>query len=313
MTAKPGNSGGEPSSAYDAVGSRKAADEASTVGEKLRQKFDQLTRLERQLADVLLSHYPSAGLNSITVLARDAEVSTPTVARLVKKLGFSGYRAFQDSLRSELDAKVSSPISKHESWEYDGTDTHILHRFAEVTLNNLQATLNRLDTHSFDQITELLANPDRQILIAGGRITKSLADYLYNHLQVVRSQVQAAPLGSSGWPHQLLNMQSGDVLVLFDIRRYERELVQCAEMARERGLWIILFTDQWGSPVSQHADHVIHARVEAPSAWDSSAVTLIVIEALVAAVETLDWGRTRQRMEALEHLFDRTGMLRKSP
>ena len=313
MTAKPGDRDGEPASGDDAVRSGQAADAPSTVGEKLRRQFDELTRAERQLADVLLSHYPSAGLNSITALARDADVSTPTVARLVKKLGFSGYRAFQDSLRAELDARVSSPISKHESWAYESNGRHILHRFADVTLDNLQATLNRLDTAAFDRIAELMADPDRQILIAGGRITKSLADYLYNHLQVVRSRVEAAPLGSSGWPHQLLNMQAQDVLVVFDIRRYERELVQCAEMARERGLWIVLLTDQWGSPVAQFADHTLHARVEAPSAWDSAADTLVMIEALVAAIETLDWGRTRRRMEALEELFDRTGMLRKSP
>lgn len=294
-------------------GSATAASQTATVGEKLRQQFDDLTRAERQLADVLLAHYPSAGLNSITMLAREARVSTPTVARLVKKLGFSGYRTFQDSLRSELDARVSSPISKHESWTFEGEDTHLLNRFAEVAVNNLQATLNRLDTDSFDRIAALMADRQRRILIAGGRITKALADYLYNHLQVVRDGVAAAALGSSGWPHQLLNMHQGDVLVVFDIRRYEHELVHCAAMAREQGLSIVLFTDQWGSPVSEYADHVVHARVEAPSAWDSSAVTLIVIEALIAAIETIDWGQTRKRMEALEELFDRTGMLRKSP
>jgi DNA-binding MurR/RpiR family transcriptional regulator len=130
---------------------------------------------------------------------------------------------------------------------------------------------------------------------------------------VVRERVAVAPLGSSGWPHQLLNMGAGDVLVVFDIRRYETELLRCVEVARERGLRVVLFTDQWGSPAAQYADHAIHARVEAPSAWDSSAVTLIVIEALIAAVETLDWGSTRERMHALEELFDRTGMLRKKP
>jgi DNA-binding MurR/RpiR family transcriptional regulator len=295
------------------AGATATASQGATVGETLQRQFDDLTRAERQLADVLLAHYPSAGLNSITGLASAAQVSTPTVARLVKKLGFSGYRAFQASLRSELDARVSSPISKRENWTLEGDDTHLLNRFAEVAVDNLQATLNRLDTESFDRIAALMADRDRRILIAGGRITKALADYLYNHLQVVRDGVAAAALGSSGWPHQLLNMRQGDVLVIFDIRRYERELLHCAAVAREQGLNLVLFTDQWGSPVADYADDVVHARVEAPSAWDSSAVTLIVIEALIAAIETIDWGKTRKRMEALEDLFDRTGMLRKSP
>lgn len=285
--------------------------EAPTVAEALRSQFDALTRAERQLADTLLAHYPVAGLSSITALAEKAQVSTPTVARLVKKLGFGGYGEFQASLRSELEETISNPIAKHERWAEGAPDAHILNRFAEAVSTNMHRTLGRFDTESFDAVAALLGDTERNVAIVGGRITRSLADYLFTHMQVIRDGLSLVPSTASTWPHYLLSMKPGDVLVVFDIRRYENDLLRFVEMARERDVVVVLFTDQWGSPAAKHAQHVFNCRIEAPSAWDSSVVTLFVVEALIAAVETLRWEATRERMRELEHLFDQTRLFKK--
>jgi DNA-binding MurR/RpiR family transcriptional regulator len=107
-------------------------------------------------------------------------------------------------------------------------------------------------------------------------------------------------------------MQPGDSLVLFDIRRYENDSLKLAEMAHAHGATVVLFTDQWGSPAARFANHSFNMRIEAPSAWDSSVVTLFIIEALIASVETRIWGVTRNRMKMLEALFDETRLFRKS-
>ena len=62
---------------------------------------------------------------------------------------------------------------------------------------------------------------------------------------------------------------------------------------------------------AKHAAHSFHSRIEVPSAWDSSVVTLFVVEALLAAVQTATWDETRVHMKTLEDLFDQTRMFRK--
>jgi hypothetical protein len=57
------------------------------VKEIIQDNTGTLTPAERQLADVLLRDYPIAGLQSITKLAAVANVSTPTVIRMARKLG----------------------------------------------------------------------------------------------------------------------------------------------------------------------------------------------------------------------------------
>jgi len=81
----------------------------NTISDRLRGKKDQLTRAERQLAGIILQNYPASGLGTITTLAQSADVSTPTVARMVQKLGFTGFPEFQAMLRQELNEKISGP------------------------------------------------------------------------------------------------------------------------------------------------------------------------------------------------------------
>lgn len=282
-----------------------------TVAERMRARFDDLTRAERQLASAMLANYPVTGLGSITLVAEAAEVSTPTVVRMAKKLGFAGFPQLQAALRSELEATISNPIAKHDHWAQDAPDTHILNRFAAAALENMRLTLNQLDPAVFDAVTDLLSDEQRKIYVVGGRITRALADYLFTHLQAIRNDVTLVASNSNTWPHYVLNMAEGDVLVVFDIRRYEHDILRLAEMARERGVKLVIFTDHWGSPAASNADHSFHARIEAPSAWDSSMVSLFIVEALIAAVQNETWKDSKDRMHELEKLFDETKLFRK--
>ena len=285
---------------------------AESVQDKLKTLFASLTRAEKQLAGVILQNYPVSGLGSITRLAEAAGISTPTVARMVQKMGYSGFPDFQAALRDELAARMSNPIEKHEAWSRHAPESHMLNRFADATLANIRQTLAQVDPANFDAATALLADPGAQVFITGGRITRALADYLELHLQVIRRGVVHMRETSSGWSHALLDMNPGDVLVIYDIRRYQNAALTLARIAEARGIRIILFTDQWLSPVQAHANHVFAAKIEAPSAWDSAAALMLLTETMIAAVQEALWDETtRDRMAELEEIFDRTTVFRK--
>jgi len=282
-----------------------------TVAERIRIKFESLTRAERQLANAMLENYPVSGLGSITTIAEASSVSTPTVVRMAKKLGYRGFPQLQSALHAELEATISNPIAKHDRWAQNAPDAHILNRFADAVTDNMRQTLRQLDPEVFNAVAQLLCDQSRTVHVVGGRITRSIADYFFTHMQVIRNHMMLLAENSTTWPHYVLNMQSGDVLVAFDIRRYEHDILRLAEMAKEKDVTLVLFTDQWGSPAAKHATYSFHSRIEAPSAWDSSVVTLFIVEALIAAIQTETWDETKDRMKTLEGLFDRTKQFRK--
>jgi DNA-binding MurR/RpiR family transcriptional regulator len=284
---------------------------SGTISERLQVKFDTLTRAERQLADTVMENYPVSGLGSITSVAEKAGVSTPTVARLVQKLGFKGFPEFQEQLRKELEAKISGPIAKHDRWAGDAPDTHILNKFTDAVMYNIRQSLAQIDPTLFDESCKLLADKDRSIYVVGGRITHALADYFFLHMQVIRPNITHIQSISNAWPHYLLDVKKGDVIVIFDVRRYENSTLKLAEMAAAKGAEIILLTDQWISPISKFTDMVFASRIVVPSAWDSSVTSLLLLETILAEVQELIWPQTRSRMQELEAMFDETKFFRK--
>lgn len=286
-------------------------DVVKTVSDMITAGYESMTRAEKQLANSLLDNYPVSGLGSITTVAEAAGVSTPTVVRMVQKLGFKGFTEFQSRLHQELEATISNPITKHERMAPNAPGAHILNRFADAVMNNMRQSLGAIDPADFDAAAKLIGDRKRSVYLAGGRITGALAEYFFTHLQVIRPGVTRMSTSPSGWPHYVLNMSKGDVLILFDIRRYERELEALARTASEVGVEIVLFTDSWGSPIGKYATHAFRIHIEAPSAWDSSVVTLLVVEALIEAVQSSNWDKTRERMSMLENLFETTPLFRR--
>lgn len=284
---------------------------ARTIQELLKERAQALTRSELQLSHVILKNYPVSGLGTITALAQTAGVSTPTVARLVQKLGFQGYPQFQQALREELDQKISSPLTKRQNWVDDAPDAHIVNRFTKAVIDNIGESLAGIDMKDFDEACRLLSDRKRKVFIVGGRITRTMADYFFLHLQVLRERVTLITSNSNAWPHYLLDLEEGDVVVIFDIRRYENSTLRLAEAAAERKARIVLLTDQWSSPIAQIAGITFSNHIAVPSSWDSGVVIMLLCEIILADVQERGWPEARQRLEALEEMFDRTRLFRK--
>lgn len=283
----------------------------ATVRELIREHYSALTQSERKFANALLENYPAAGLASITIVAEQSGVSTPTIARMVQKLGFKGYPQFHQALLKELQAKVSGPTERRANWASEAPESHLLNRFAKAVTRNIETTFSNIDSEGFDAAAKLLADSSHPLYVVGGRITRSLADYAFTHFQAVRPGVTHLTSSSATWPHYLLDMEKGDTLLIFDVRRYETNLQRLAELAAERGINVVLITDQWSSPVAAVATHVFNCWVEIPSAWDSNVSTMMLLEALIAAAQEQRWPETRERYERLDELFDLTRLFRK--
>jgi DNA-binding MurR/RpiR family transcriptional regulator len=126
--------------------------------------------------------------------------------------------------------------------------------------------------------------------------------YFAAHLRLVRSGVHhLAPARESRRDH-LLDMPRGSILVCFDIRRYDPELVEIAAAAESRGVKIVSITDQWMSPVAGYATNVLTAHTEVPSVWDSNAALVALVEIILAEATRQSWDSVAQRLKTLEDL-----------
>jgi len=269
-----------------------------SIAERVRRDLASLTPNEKRAAQRLLADYPVAGLDTVAAFGKASGVSGPTVLRMIAKLGFDSYGEFQRALRVELAAQRETPLMKGS--DFSANDQ--LDRFAEATIANLRESIANVPRGEFEAIVQLLSARNRPIHVLGGRFTDAIADYMVAHLRVMRPQVRRITGQRFGWLDQLLDVGKRDVFVLFDIRRYSEDLAELARAASQRGATVTLFTDQWMSPISKVAKHVLPARVVVPSIWDSSAGLLLLVEALLSAIAAELGPAARNRLAVIERL-----------
>ena len=276
-------------------------DTGNHIGELVRQHQAALSPAERKLARVLLASYPIAGLESVARFAERAGVSAPTVTRFITKIGFRGYPEFQEQLRQEVQARLSSPLARYQR-ETPKEAGSLVHKALEVSRHNLQATLELLSHQDVEEVVELLADIRRRVLVLGGRLSGPLARYLASQLHLLRPGIALVEAERTAAAQQLIDLRKGDVLVVFDYRRYQADTIESARLVAGQGVNVVLFTDPWLSPASAFAREVVVTSVETVGPFDSLVGATAVLEAIVAAVLSRLGPRAQSRMQSLEQL-----------
>ncbi|MGU3399989.1 MurR/RpiR family transcriptional regulator [Brucellaceae bacterium D45D] len=250
----------------------------ATIAELINERIDSMPAGERSAAQTLIANYPILGLKTVAEFSAQVGVSSPTILRFVNRLGFQSYPEFQARLQEELAAQLQSPHHRNERAD-KGRDK--AYPAVEHTLDNIRESFRHLGQKQLKQTVAALSHAKGNVYLIGGRFTDPVAQYMAAHMAIIRPNSFHLHGQESVWRDRLLDMGKRDVLVVFDIRRYQDSLLQFAEKARSRGVDIVLITDQWLSPIARVARHVLAGRTAVPSAWDSSAALFVLAETII--------------------------------
>lgn len=275
-----------------------------SIRDMLRREDLVLTPSEEKIVQLLLAEYPSSGLGTASALARRAGVSDPTVLRLILKIGFQGFADFQAQLLAEVEARLHSPLMMLEAKRVreggaEGSGS-IASAYLRSVIVAMEKSVDSAQDRPFERAARLITGARGRVYLIGGRFSRFLAGMLAAYLAQFRDGVSDLGEVSSRALDQLVDMGRNDVIVVFDYRRYQRDVVHFARQAAGRGAHLILFTDQWLSPVAQHAEITVISPLEAASPFDTLAPAVAQLEAFVAHLLATISDETRDRIETLE-------------
>lgn len=284
------------------TGSPAALPDTGHVVARIENVLSTLTNQERKAALYLRDHYPVAGLDPLVRLARASGVSAQTVLRLVSKLGFEGYRDLQDSLRAEMSAERASPLGRWVTRQPLPEGGDWLEGFGRQIADNVQAAIGMVVREDFERAAHALADRRRTALAIGGRFTQALARTLVRHLEIVRGGIEEVGSISATWPDRLIDVDRRSIVIAYDIRRYQPDVVRFVEIAAEQGAFVILFTDSRAAPACRNASVVFVSPTDSAGAWDSLSGLFTLTEALIARVTELEGSSTTERLGRLENI-----------
>ena len=254
------------------------ADGTPSLAMNLRAVMSDLTPAEKKIARAILASYPFSGLDSISDLAETAGVSAPSVVRFARTLGFNGYREFQDALKHEIREREESNLSQAEG--RSGGQESLFDAAQAAYHAGIDHTFDSVIGDELDRTVALLAQPKKSVGLIGATYSGFIADIFQAQLAPVRSGVSrlaSNPVVAAG---QLLDFRRVDLLIAFDVRRYEPTITDVVRVGKELGLVTIVFTDPWLSPAAALADHVLTADVRAAGPSDTLVPTLALVEAV---------------------------------
>lgn len=272
--------------------------QAVTVRERLLRGEGGYSAAEKKVAGQLLANYPAAGLTTISKLAKAAGVSDPTVLRLADKMGFQSFAEFQQALLAEVEAHMRHPLTLRTA--HPPAESDLYHDFFRQTLHICEATARGTTAEEYERLVSLLADPAFEILCLGGRFSRFLAGNLARNLSLLRVGVTAFDGATADLVDMAVDMGRTHMLIVFDYRRYQDDVVAFAMMAKERGATIVLFTDIWRSPIAEIADVTLVAPTETASPYDTLVTPMLQLEAVVAGIAARLAGDGPDRMTALE-------------
>lgn len=255
-----------------------------TVAERIRVVRNHLAPAELSVAKVILGNYPTGGLVPIVQLASAAEVSAPTVLRLVGKLGFDGYGAFQETLRAEIHQRIFSPVDAYpDATRQPGTETPASRALAAY-VECIRSTFSHIDARELKAAVSALADVSRPVLVMGGRISTILAMQLATYLSMLRNEVTHVAPDGTARVSALVDLKPRTVVVLFDFRHYQQSTLDWSLEAAKRRAHLILVTDQFLSPLASHATTLLTSSTKGLEPFDSMAGGFVLTELLISEV-----------------------------
>lgn len=268
---------------------------SALVATRLRELLDgrRLSPAQRQVARCVLERPDEVLYASSVELAERAGVSQPSVTRFAAALGFAGYPALRDDLRT-------AAIGDH-SLEVGGRSTA-----AQMMIDAEVRQLARLRELFADELPlaragHLLATTD-PLVVCGLRVSAPLAHLFAFHAAKVVTDVRLVVDGGSRADDEIERAaeHGATAMVVFALPRHPRELLPLLRGARRKDIKIVLVTDQTLVSLCEDATVVLAAGVTTETVFDGltapTALTVALLQAMFDALPV----EAQQRLDAFE-------------
>ena len=221
---------------------------ARTLISRIKSYYDNLSKSDQAISDYLIANMDSAAMLSIQDFAKNTHVSTATISRFSKKIGFNSFQELK------LAIHASETISDDFFSELAPTDNYkeILAKNFNGNISSLNSTLNLIDEEQLNQTMDLLLQAETCGFfgLGGSNAVAFLAfhKFLRMPLQCVYhqdyhfQQMQAAKLTKQ------------DCAFVISHTGKNRDSMHLLEILQSRGVPVIAITSFASSPLAKAAD-----------------------------------------------------------
>lgn len=217
------------------------------------QRYEELaTSAERDFIKMLLSKpeiFVGKGLKEVSEIAY---ASQATVYRLCRKLGYDGYKEFQNALVYELALMKESRMVSMQDIDPTQSVEDIIKRVTLKNIESLEMSAKLVQKNDISRCVDLIGKA-RNIYLFGIGSSLLVARDLYLKLLRIDKLCNI----SDDLHSQILyskNIHKDDLAIIISYSGLTQEMITCAQNAKNNGAFVIAITRSSGSKLGKYAD-----------------------------------------------------------
>jgi len=277
--------------------------EFDTVQDRLTKVRPTLPPQLRRAATYMLENPGEVATQSMRKVASAAEVALPNFARLAKAIGFETYNELRDVYRERV--QLGGPVAYREramNLQSSGADRGIeavWSSFRDAAFASIKSVFDHIDATLISAIAEEL-HKRRRIYLAGMQASHPFVRYLSYIAGMASPSIFLVGREGSVLADDLADLGENDAIICLAITPCARVTVEVAEIARQRGAFVVGITDSRASPLAALSDKILLTPTESPMFFESYIGSTAIIEMLIGFYVIGEGPSALRRIERIE-------------
>lgn len=227
---------------------------------EIKSRYPQMNEAMRKLADYVISAKTDIVYQKASEFARESGVSTASVSRFVRLLGYQSFNEFRLKLASAEEQTVGDGQNSEDELAYNGASVgkspyEIGKTIFSKSVREIQDTWSMMDFDVLAQVADRIDTAKRIVVIGVGRsklTTEALVSRLYRLGYYIVDFCDS---------HEIVNitsiMKEGDLLIAVSNFGQSKSVVEGVRRAKKNGAVVVAITSVKESPLTQCSDYVI--------------------------------------------------------
>ncbi|HTN64858.1 MAG TPA: SIS domain-containing protein [Burkholderiaceae bacterium] len=210
----------------------------------IRSQLDSLSKAEQKVARAILKNPPRALAENLSALARNAQVSEPTVVRFCRAIGYDGWQEFKLKLAQNI--AIALPGADQPPTHGD-LAADLVNKICSRSINTLLDLRAHLNPSAIQRALDVLAAASRIEFYGQGGSGIVAADAQHKFF---RSGVPAIAY-SDPHIHSIAAslLKKGDAVVAISQRGHSGALLRSVQLARRSGADVVVLAPS-GTPLA---------------------------------------------------------------
>lgn len=266
----------------------------------LNAHYDEFTHSQKLTANYLTDHMTDFAVSTLESLSEKINVSTTTIIRFARALGYKGFSEMQRDIQLEIKEKESLPGRLNDMPSI--SENRLLRESFEHDIMNIRRTLEIQRDEDLKAAIDLISGANH-IYVLGMRSSFAVAHYMASQLGEIKRHVSLIQSIGMIYPEEIVGAGEGDVCIAYLFPRYSKVAATMISWLQEHGAKIVLITSMNYATVENYGDVILPCAISSVTYKNSFAAPMCLTNYLIAGLAKNNYEEAKEVLSRTESIL----------